>query len=68
VDLPEEQTIGLVKIREEITTEIDYVPSRFVRREYVRPVYADPAKAQPPQVAPLPASPARAWAPACSPM
>jgi transposase len=55
VDLPAAQTIGLVKIREEITTEIDYVPSRFVRREYVRPVYADPGKGPPPQVAPLPA-------------
>jgi transposase len=33
-----------VRIREEITEEVDYQPSRFIRRHYVRFVYADPGK------------------------
>jgi transposase len=55
LDVPEAERVGLVKIREEVTEEIDYQPSRFFRRQYVRPVYADPAKTSAPVVAPLPA-------------
>jgi transposase len=40
LDVPEAERVGLVKIREEITEEIDYRPSQFIRRQYVRPVYA----------------------------
>lgn len=40
LDVPEADRVGLVKIREEITEEIDYRPSQFIRRQYVRPVYA----------------------------
>lgn len=54
IDLPEEQKAGLVRIREEITEELDYEPSRFIRRHFVRPVYAHPEKVQAPVVAPLP--------------
>ena len=39
LDVPEAERLGLVKIREEITEEIDYRPSQFIRRQYVRPVY-----------------------------
>lgn len=55
IDLPEDQRVGLVKIREEITTQIEYQPSVFFRREIVRPVYASPQRAQAPIVAALPA-------------
>ena len=40
LDVPEAERVGLVKIREEVTEEIDYRPSQFIRRQYVRPVYA----------------------------
>lgn len=39
LDPPGEETAGLVRIREEITEELDYRPSRFIRRHYVRGVY-----------------------------
>src|SRR5579862_5963783 len=55
IDLSEDQRVGLVKIREEITTQIEYQPSMFFRREIVRPVYASPQRAQAPIVAALPA-------------
>src|SRR5207253_4950464 len=45
IDLPEDQRVGLVKIREEITTQIEYQPSMFFRREIVRPGYASPHRA-----------------------
>lgn len=54
IDLPEEDKSGLIRIREEITEELDYCPSRFIRRHYVRFVYADPNKAQAPRIPPLP--------------
>jgi transposase len=54
IDLPEEQRQGLVKIREEITEQIEYQPSLFYRLQLVRPVYAHPKKAQAPRVAALP--------------
>ncbi len=54
IDLPPEQTQGLVKIREEITEQIEYQPSRFYRLQLVRPVYAHPKKAHAPVVAALP--------------
>lgn len=53
-DLPEEQKRdpstgeALRVIREEITEEIDYRPSRFVRVQHVVPVYASPAKSTAP--------------------
>ncbi len=54
IDLPAEQKLGLVKIREEITEQIEYRPSRFYRLQLVRPVYAHPKKAHAPVVAALP--------------
>jgi len=55
IDLPAAQRQGLVKIREEITEQIEYQPSRFYRLQLVRPVYAHPKKAHAPVVAALPA-------------
>jgi len=58
-DLPEEQKKDpasgepLVKIREEVTEEIDYRPSRFVRVQHVVPVYASPSKMSAPVQAKL---------------
>jgi transposase len=54
IDLPAEQKAGLVKIREEITEQIEYQPSRFYRLQLVRPVYAHPKKAHAPVTAALP--------------
>jgi transposase len=54
IDLPEDQRQGLVKIREEITEQIEYQPSRFYLLQLVRPVYAHPKKEQGPVVAALP--------------
>jgi transposase len=54
IDLPAEQKAGLVKIREEITEQIEYQPSRFYRLQLVRPVYAHPKKAHAPVIAALP--------------
>jgi len=54
IDLPAVQRAGLVKIREEITEQIEYRPSRFYRLQLVRPVYAHPQKAHAPAVAALP--------------
>jgi hypothetical protein len=55
IDLPEAQRAGLVKIREEITEQIEYRPSLFFRRQIVRPVYATAQRAHAPIVAALPA-------------
>jgi transposase len=55
IDLPEAEKAGLVRIREEITEELDYQPSRFIRRHYVRFVYADPSKQAAPKLPQLPA-------------
>jgi transposase len=55
IDLPEEQKAGLVKIREEITEQIEYRPSLFFRRQIIRPVYASRERAHAPIVALLPA-------------
>ena len=55
IDLPEEQKAGLVKIREEITEQIEYRPSLFFRRQIIRPVYASRERAHAPIVAALPA-------------
>ncbi len=54
IDLREEQKAGLVKIREEITEQIEYTPSQFYRRQIVRPVYASRERAHAPVVAALP--------------
>jgi transposase len=54
IDLPDEQKEGLVKIREEITEQIEYQPSQFLRLQIVRPVYAHPQRAHAPIVAALP--------------
>jgi transposase len=54
LDLPEEQKAGLVKIREEITEQIEYQPSQFFRLQIVRPVYASPQRAHAPIVVALP--------------
>ena len=55
IDLPEAEKVGLVRIREEITEELDYQPSQFIRRHYVRFVYADPKKQTAPKLPELPA-------------
>ncbi len=60
VDLPAEQKVApdgtaLVKIREEVTDEVDYQPGKLFRRQIIRPVYASPQHVGSPQVAPLPA-------------
>jgi len=60
VDLPEAEKLAadgtaLVKIREEITDEVDYQPGKLFRRQIIRPVYASPRHCGAPQVAPLPA-------------
>ena len=60
LDLPEAEKIApdgtaLVKIREEITDEVDYQPGKLFRRQIIRPVYASPRHVGVPQVAPLPA-------------
>lgn len=54
IDLPEEQKKGLVKIREEITRQIDFNPGSFFWHVIVRPVYASPTRECPPRVMPLP--------------
>jgi transposase len=54
IDLPEEQKAGLIKIREEITEQIEYRPSRFYLLHLVRPVYAHPKKEHAPILAALP--------------
>lgn len=60
VDLPAAEKLAadgtaLVKIREEITDEVDYQPGKLFRRQIIRPVYASPRHCGAPQVAPLPA-------------
>ena len=60
LDLPETEKTApdgtaLVKIREEITDEVDYQPGKLFRRQIIRPVYASPRHVGVPQVAPLPA-------------
>ena len=60
IDLPAEEKTGpdgapLVKIREEVTEEVDYQPGKLFRRRIIRPVYASPAHACPPRIAELPA-------------
>ncbi len=60
IDLPPEEKTGpdgapLVKIREEVTEEVDYQPGKLFRRRIIRPVYASPAHACPPRIAELPA-------------
>lgn len=54
IDLPDAQKAGLVKIREEITEQIEYQPSQFFRLQIVRPVYASPTRGHAPIVAALP--------------
>jgi len=60
LDLPEEQKVApdgtpLVKIREEVTEEVDYRPGQLFRRRIIRPVYASAGHACTPRVAVLPA-------------
>ena len=60
LDLPEADRLAadgsaLVKIREEVTDEVDYRPGQLFRRQIIRPVYASPRHAGAPRVAALPA-------------
>ena len=48
IDIPEEQRVGMIMIREELTEEIDYKPSQFIRRQIVRPVYVSANKDEAP--------------------
>ena len=43
---PEEDTTGMVKIGEDITTKVDYTPGKLEVIEYVRPRYARPEAEQ----------------------
>src|SRR5690606_35097757 len=56
---PEGDTTGMVRIREEVTNQLDVIPRCFFIRRIVRPVYADPRPPdgvpRPPVIAPLPA-------------
>jgi transposase len=57
--IPAEQKVApdgtaLVKIREEVTDEVDYHPGKLFRRQIIRPVYASPAHCGAPQIALLP--------------
>jgi transposase len=59
VDVPTEQKLApdgtpLVKIRDEVTEEVDYQPGKLFRRQFIRPVYASPAKTCQPRIAELP--------------
>jgi transposase len=54
VDLPAEQKTGLIKIREEVSWQIEYRPSLFYRLKIVRPVYASPTRAHAPIVRAMP--------------
>jgi len=59
VDVPPEQRIApdgtaLVKIRDEVTEEVDYQPGQLFLRRTIRPVYASAAKDCPPVIASLP--------------
>ena len=54
IDLPEDQKKGLIKIREEITRQIDFKPGSFFWRVIVRPVYASSTRECAPRVMPLP--------------
>lgn len=60
IEPPADQRVGpdgqpLVRIREEISEEVDYQPGKLFRRQVIRPVYASPAKACAPRIAELPA-------------
>ena len=39
---PEEDTTGYVRIGEEVTEELEYIPGRFFVRRFIRPKYARP--------------------------
>lgn len=54
IDVPEAERVGLVKIREEVTEQLERAPARHYVHRIIRYVYADPKKEQPPVVAPLP--------------
>jgi len=54
IEVPESERVGMVKMREEITEEIDDRPSQFIRRRTVRPVYASAGKDVAPVQAPAP--------------
>jgi transposase len=54
LDVPEEERVGLVKIREEVTKQLECQARRYYMLHTVRPVWASPTRAHPPIVAPLP--------------
>lgn len=54
IDLPAEQKVGLVWMRDEVSYEQDYQPSQFFRRQIIRPMYAHPRKVHGPLIAPMP--------------
>ena len=54
VDPPESERQGMTRIREEITEEIDYRPSQYIRRHYVRGVWVREDDEGAPIMAPLP--------------
>lgn len=60
LEVPPQELTGpdgraLVKIREEITEEVDYRPGQLFRRQIIRPVMASPTHACAPRLAELPA-------------
>lgn len=54
IDVPEAERVGLVKIREEVTEQLERIPAQHYLHRIVRYVYGDPKKAQAPLIGPLP--------------
>jgi transposase len=60
LDVPESKKIcpqtgvRLVVIREEISRKLEWVPGKYICKEYVRPIYGHPAKSLAPVIADLP--------------
>lgn len=46
--------VRLVVIRQEISRKLEWIPGKYVCKEYVRPIYGHPAKSMAPMIAELP--------------
>lgn len=54
IDVPEEERVGMVKIREVVTEQLERAPARHFIHRIVRYVYAHPDKSVAPVTSPLP--------------
>lgn len=54
IDVPEEERVGMVKIKEVVTEQLERAPARHFIHRIVRYVYAHPDKSEAPVTAPLP--------------